>query len=92
MVGQVKYKYKGDSGAPNITTNMLENGVINSGGAPIIKLAIQAPMGTQVLVNGKNVTVGYTRIYDLPDRVKVTSLAFVNKEDLKDILIDYITE
>lgn len=91
MVGQVKYKYKGDNVAPTITSNLLSNGVI-TGGSVITKLAVQAPIGTQIRINDKSILVGYTRIYQLPDDVEVTSIYFVDNGDLKDILIDYIVE
>ena len=44
----------------------------------IYKLGIQALPGTIVAINGRNIKIGSTGIYELDDVVKIKSLVFPN--------------
>lgn len=91
MVGQVRYKYTNINETPDIFSDILKNGVISEG-TTIIKLAIQAPFGTRIKIDDKDIVIGYTRIYVLPDDITVKSLYFINDNNLKQVLIDYVVE
>lgn len=60
-----------------------------------VKLGIQAPPGTRLQINGKNIIVGRTGVYELDEEIIVTSLKFLSPTsdssiDLYNIIIDYI--
>jgi len=57
---------------------------------PILnKLGIQATEGTRVLVNGIEVKIGFTKIFELDNSVSIKSLIFPNGAD-EDTIIDYV--
>lgn len=88
-IGQYRYNLtisgQDYSNIDDISSNLI-------GSSPFIKLGIQAPMGTIARINGKDIMIGRTEIYEsLPD-VTVTSLYFPAdlNPNLINVIIDYI--
>lgn len=71
-----------DDGAIGIFTPEKEKPVL-------FKIGIQASQGTIVKINGVNVKIGATGIYELDDDVKITSVIFPSGAG-NDALIDFI--
>lgn len=63
-----------DDGAIGIFTPEKERPVL-------YKLGIQTSAGTIVNINGTNIKIGKTGIYELEDIIKITSLIFPNGAD-----------
>lgn len=67
----------------NISSEVLygENGnnIVTSyqGATQFNKIGIQAPPGTQVILNSKSIMIGRTGIYELDDDIVITYMAFV---------------
>lgn len=57
--------------------------------ATILKLGIQAPVDTVVRINGVNIKIGKTGIYELDYRVVVRSLSFPNGAD-ETVIVDFV--
>lgn len=55
----------------------------------LTKLGIQAPKGTKILVNGIEVKIGSTGIFQLDQVVEITSLIFPDGGD-ETVIIDYV--
>ena len=55
----------------------------------IIKIGIQAEKGTIVCINGTNIKIGNTGIYELDNVINIKELYFPNGAD-EDTLIDFI--
>ena len=55
----------------------------------LYKLGIQAKKGTVVCINGANIKIGNTGIYELDDIINIKELYFPNGAD-EDTLIDFI--
>lgn len=55
----------------------------------LTKLGIQAPKGTKILVNGIEVKIGNTGIFQLDQVVEITSLIFPDGGD-ETVIIDYV--
>lgn len=53
----------------------------------LIKIGIQAPVGTKMMINGEPVRIGATGIYELDQIVNVKELYFVEDTDA---LVDYV--
>lgn len=61
--------------AVDIYTDILPQ--YDSGVSRLTKVGIQAPSGTKVVMNGKNIMVGRTGIYELDEDITITSLYFI---------------
>ena len=55
----------------------------------LLKLGIQAEEGTIVQINGANIKIGKTGIYELDNIVDIKSLVFPNGADA-DTIIDFV--
>ena len=55
----------------------------------ITKLGIQAEKGTVVCINGANIKIGKTGIYELDDVIEVKELYFPNGAD-NETIVDFI--
>ena len=55
----------------------------------IIKLGIQAAGGTVVCINGTNIKIGKTGIYELDNIVNINNLVFPNGAD-ENTIIDFV--
>lgn len=55
----------------------------------IYKLGIQAYPGTVVKINGRNIKIGATGIYELDDIIKITSIIFPSGAD-NTTIIDFV--
>lgn len=53
----------------------------------LVKLGIQAPVGTKFVINGENIRIGATGIYELDYTVNVKELYFTEETEA---LVDYI--
>lgn len=53
----------------------------------LVKLGIQAPVGTRFMLNGESIRIGATGIYELDYTVSVKKLSFENDTTA---LVDYI--
>lgn len=101
-VGQIYYNVV-DRNTGGLITNCLSNGpsifkdgtpgeiVTRYGANQFIKLGVQAPPGTRMVLNDiKTIMIGQTGMYELDDNVPITSLYFVRprKYELKQDLTD----
>lgn len=55
----------------------------------LLKLGIQAPADSYVSINGVNIKIGKTGIYELDYRVVVKSLMFPNGAD-ETVIVDFV--
>lgn len=53
----------------------------------LVKLGIQAPIGTKFIVNGETIRIGATAIYELDYTVNIKELYFIEETTA---LVDYI--
>ena len=53
----------------------------------LVKLGIQAPVGTKFVINGETIRIGATGIYELDYTVNIKELYFVTESEA---LVDYI--
>lgn len=53
----------------------------------LIKLGIQAPIGTKFCINGEQIRIGATGIYELDQTVNIKELYFIEDTEA---LVDYI--
>lgn len=53
----------------------------------LVKLGIQAPVGTKFIINGETIRIGTTGIYELDYTVNVKELYFLSDTEA---LVDYI--
>lgn len=53
----------------------------------LVKLGIQAPIGTKFVINGETLRIGATGIYELDQTVSVKELYFIEDTEA---LVDYI--
>lgn len=53
----------------------------------LVKLGIQAPIGTKFVINGETIRIGATGIYELDYTVNIKELFFVEETEA---LVDYI--
>lgn len=63
--------------------------IINSKTMQLIKLGIQTAQGTIVKINGANIKIGKTGIYELDETVAIKSLIFPNGANANTI-IDFV--
>lgn len=83
-IGQILYKVKVPQDG-SITSNPsninIFNNILNQiGVSSIKKLGIQAPNGTICYVNGQEIMIGRTGMYELDEVIIVSSLYFVKKQ------------
>lgn len=79
----------------NITEEQITSdafSIASPGKTPLMKLGIQAPVGTVVTINGQDIVIGRTEIYETLPGIEVSSLYFSKEKNSKlyNILIDYI--
>lgn len=53
----------------------------------LVKLGIQAPVGTKFVINGETIRIGATGIYELDYTVNIKELYFIEETEA---LVDYI--
>lgn len=53
----------------------------------LVKLGIQAPVGTKFIINGETIRIGATGIYELDYTVNIKELYFLTETEA---LVDYI--
>ena len=53
----------------------------------LIKLGIQAPVGTKFVINGETIRIGATGIYELDQTVNIRELYFIEETTA---LVDYV--
>lgn len=83
-IGQILYKVKVPQDG-SITTspdnlNIFNDVLSQIGVAGIKKLGIQAPAGTICYINGQEIMIGKSGIYELDELIVVNSLYFVKKQ------------
>lgn len=74
--------------APNESVIMLirkKHNLIDFKG--LVKLGIQAPVGTKFIINGETIRIGATGIYELDYTVNVKELYFIEETTA---LVDYV--
>ena len=74
--------------APNESVVMLirkKHNLIDFKG--LVKLGIQAPVGTKFVINGETIRIGATGIYELDYTVNIKELYFLEETEA---LVDYI--
>lgn len=75
--------------------DLLENGQAIGDFTPekekpeIYKIGIQAPPGTIVAINGRNIKIGTTGIYELDDVIRIKRLVFPNGAP-ESALVDFV--
>lgn len=77
FLGQYYYNLEGypDPNTTSNINNIYENIVGN--GEKWFKLGVQAPAGTQLIINNKTIMVGRSGIYELDDNVTIETLKFI---------------
>lgn len=53
----------------------------------LVKLGIQAPVGTKFVINGQTIRIGATGIYELDQTVNIQELYFIEDTEA---LVDYV--
>lgn len=59
-------------------------------GAKVTKLGVQAPPHTKMVIDGRNIQVGNTGIYELDDDITISAIKFAADQTLENIIIDFI--
>lgn len=68
-----------------LTTNLVDK--VNKGS--FSRIGIQAPAGTVAVINGKDIQIGRTEVYELNDNdIPIISLTF-SSEIVNNLIIDY---
>lgn len=80
------------SGDLDLTIDLLSqfNVGVSYRNAKVSKLGVQAPPHTKMIIDGRNIQVGITGIYELDDDIIIEKIKFVTGQDLKNIIIDFI--
>ena len=86
QVGQLYYRVLDTTSGTYITSENLTPATMYELGANLVnfyggakqfnKLGIQAPPGTKAVINGKEIMVGRTGIYELDEDIAITTLRF----------------
>lgn len=58
--------------------------------AKITKLGVQAPPHTKMVIDGRDIQVGNTGIYELDDDIIIEKIKFKTGQELQNIIIDFI--
>lgn len=75
QIGQVYFNVAGESSIETLANNV----VTQVGASKFTKVGIQAPPGTQIVMNKiKNILIGRTGIYELDEGIDVTELYFID--------------
>ena len=100
-IGQACYKVFNSSTNSSTYTNPNDWGATDdlfgklSGVTKFTKVGIQAPPGLVVIINDREFIIGRNGIYELDDKdIVITKLCFKqpsNSEDLRNIIVDYVT-
>ena len=56
----------------------------------VTKLGVQAPPHTKMIIDGRNIQVGNTGIYELDDDIIIEKIKFVAGQELQNVIIDFI--
>ena len=75
-----------------MTNNLFEqfNDNVSYKNAKVSKLGVQAPPHTKMIIDGRNIQVGNTGIYELDDDIIIEKIRFVEGQELQNIIIDFI--
>ena len=75
-----------------MTDNLFEqfNDTVSYKNAKVSKLGVQAPPHTKMVIDGRNIQVGNTGIYELDDDIIIEKIRFVEGQELQNIIIDFI--
>lgn len=75
-----------------MTNNLFEqfNNNVSYKNAKISKLGVQAPPHTKMVIDGRDIQVGNTGIYELDDDIIIEKIRFVEGQELQNIIIDFI--
>lgn len=75
-----------------VTSNLFEqfNDSVSYKNAKVSKLGVQAPPHTKMIIDGRNIQVGNTGIYELDDDIIIEKIRFVEGQELYNIIIDFI--
>lgn len=58
--------------------------------AKITKLGVQAPPHTKMIIDGRDIQVGNTGIYELDDDIIIEKIKFKTGQELQNVIIDFI--
>lgn len=58
--------------------------------AKVTKLGVQAPPHTKMVIDGRNIQVGNTGIYELDDDIIIEKIKFMAGQELQNVIIDFI--
>lgn len=58
--------------------------------AKVTKLGVQAPPHTKMIIDGRDIQVGNTGIYELDDDIIIEKIKFKTGQELQNIIIDFI--
>ena len=58
--------------------------------AKITKLGVQAPPHTKMIIDGRDIQVGNTGIYELDDDIIIEKIKFKTGQKLQNVIIDFI--
>lgn len=95
IIGQLTYNVTiNDKNYSSLTKEQLISDVFSvasPGKIPLKKIGIQAPIGTIVNINGQDIMIGKTEIYENIAEIAITSLYFPEEKNynLLNIIIDF---
>ena len=58
--------------------------------AKVTKLGVQAPPHTKMVIDGRDIQVGNTGIYELDDDIIIEKIKFKAGQELQNVIIDFI--
>lgn len=58
--------------------------------AKVSKLGVQAPPHTKMVIDGRNIQVGNSGIYELDDDIIIEKIKFATSQDLQNVIIDFV--
>ena len=58
--------------------------------AKITKLGVQAPPQPKMIIDGRDIQVGNTGIYELDDDIIIEKIKFKTGQELQNVIIDFI--
>lgn len=58
--------------------------------AKVTKLGVQAPPHTKMVIDGRDIQVGNTGIYELDDDIIIEKIKFKTGQELQNVIIDFI--
>ena len=81
-----------DASDLDMTSNLFEQFAegVSYRNAKVTKLGVQAPPHTKMIIDGRDIQVGNTGIYELDDDIIIEKIKFKTGQELQNVIIDFI--